>query len=59
MDLKFTLEEETFRQDVCAFLQAKLPRSLSDKVAAGKHLGKADTQSWHDILNERGWLASH
>jgi len=59
MDLKFTPEEETFRQEVCAFLQAKLPQRLSEKVASGKHLSKADMQSWHAILNEQGWLASH
>ncbi|MBV2179832.1 MAG: acyl-CoA dehydrogenase family protein [Castellaniella sp.] len=59
MDLKFTPEEEAFRREVCAFLQAKLPHRLSDKVAGGKHLSKADMQAWHAILNEQGWLASH
>ncbi|CAM5780762.1 acyl-CoA dehydrogenase family protein [Castellaniella caeni] len=59
MDLNFTPEEELFRQEVCAFLEAKLPQRLSDKVAQGLHLSKADMQSWHAILNEQGWLASH
>jgi len=59
MDLNFTPEEEAFRAEVRAFLAEKLPKRLSDKVANGKHLSKADMQEWHTILNERGWLANH
>ncbi|MDM0048976.1 acyl-CoA dehydrogenase family protein [Variovorax sp. J22R115] len=59
MDLNFTPEEEAFRSEVRDFLATKLPARLSDKVATGKHLSKADMQEWHAILNERGWLANH
>jgi alkylation response protein AidB-like acyl-CoA dehydrogenase len=59
MDLNFTPEEEQFRGEVRAFLADKLPARLSDKVANGKRLTKADMQEWHAILNERGWLANH
>jgi alkylation response protein AidB-like acyl-CoA dehydrogenase len=59
MDLNFTTEEENFRREVRAFLADKLPARLSDKVATGKHLSKADMQEWHAILNARGWLANH
>ena len=59
MDLNFTREEEAFRTEVRAFLADKLPARLSDKVHSGKHLSKADLQQWHDILNQRGWLANH
>ena len=59
MDLNFTPEEEGFRSEVRAFLAGKLPKHLSDKVANGKHLSKADMEEWHAILNERGWLANH
>jgi len=59
MDLNFTPEEEAFRAEVRAFLAEKLPKRLSDKVANGKHLSKADMEEWHAILNERGWLANH
>jgi alkylation response protein AidB-like acyl-CoA dehydrogenase len=59
MDLNFTPEEEAFRAEVRAFLLEKLPARLSDKVADGKHLSKADMQEWHTILNARGWLANH
>ena len=59
MDLNFTPQEEAFRAEVRAFLADKLPKRLSDKVAEGKHLSKADMEEWHAILNERGWLANH
>ena len=59
MDLNFTPEEEAFRSEVRAFLAAKLPVRLSEKVRSGKILEKADMQEWHAILNERGWLANH
>src|SRR5690349_2047380 len=59
MDLNFTPEEEAFRSEVRAFLADKLPARLSDKVATGRHLSKADMQEWHAILNARGWLANH
>jgi alkylation response protein AidB-like acyl-CoA dehydrogenase len=59
MDLNFTPAEEAFRDEVRAFLAAKLPPRLSDKVATGQHLTKADMQEWHAILNARGWLANH
>ena len=59
MDLNFTPEEEQFRSEVRAFLADKLPKRLSDTVANGKHLSKADMEEWHAILNDRGWLANH
>jgi alkylation response protein AidB-like acyl-CoA dehydrogenase len=59
MDLNFTPQEEAFRAEVRAFLAEKLPARLSNKVAEGKHLSKADMEEWHAILNERGWLANH
>lgn len=59
MNLEYTPEEEAFREEVCAFLEAKLPARLSDKVRTGKRLTKADMEAWHAILNEQGWLAPH
>jgi alkylation response protein AidB-like acyl-CoA dehydrogenase len=59
MDLRFTPEENAFRDAVRAFLADKLPARLADKVATGKHLTKADMEEWHAILHARGWLASH
>ena len=59
MDLNFTPEEEAFRTEVQGFLRDKLPKQLADSVKNGQRLSKTDQQEWHDILNERGWLANH
>ncbi len=59
MDLNYTSEQKAFRAEVQAFLKDKLPKRLSDKVAGGKRLTKADYEEWHAILNERGWLAGN
>jgi alkylation response protein AidB-like acyl-CoA dehydrogenase len=59
MDLKFTPEEEAFRERVLRFLKDRLPARLSHKVRNGLHLTRADMVEWHAILNEQGWLANH
>ncbi|GGB31115.1 hypothetical protein GCM10011380_20590 [Sphingomonas metalli] len=59
MDLRFTPEEEAFREEVRSFLRDKLPARLADKVRHDQRLTKADLEEWHRILNDRGWLASH
>lgn len=59
MDLNYTDEEIAFRDDVRAFLKAELPASISDKVRGGKRLTKEDMDTWHAILNKRGWLAEN
>ncbi len=56
MDLSFTPEEESFRDEVRAFFRDKLPARLSTLVREGKRLRKADMEEWHAILNERAWL---
>ncbi|WP_212523477.1 acyl-CoA dehydrogenase family protein [Actibacterium sp. MT2.3-13A] len=59
MDLNYTDEQKAFRAEVRSFLEENLPRRLSDKVAGGKRLTKADHEEWHAILNARGWLAAN
>ena len=59
MDLGFSAEEEAFREEVRAFLADRLPQELAHKVRSGLRLSKADHETWHAILNEKGWLASH
>ncbi|ETX29599.1 acyl-CoA dehydrogenase family protein [Roseivivax isoporae] len=56
MDLTYTDAQKAFRDEVRAFLDERLPRRLSDKVAGGKRLTKADYEEWHAILNDKGWL---
>jgi alkylation response protein AidB-like acyl-CoA dehydrogenase len=59
MDLKFTPEEEAFRESVVRFLDEKLPARLADKARNGLRITRDDMVEWHAILNGRGWLANH
>lgn len=59
MDLRFTPEEEAFRDEVRAFVRDELPPRLAEKVKRSVKLTKADMEEWHAILNRRGWLAPH
>lgn len=40
MDLRFTSEEEAFREEVRTFLKEKLPPRIANKVRTGKRLAK-------------------
>lgn len=59
MNLNYTPEQIAFRDAVRAFLAAKLPRALADKVRTRQTLTKADHEAWHAILNAQGWLAAN
>ncbi len=59
MDLRFTPEEELFREEVRDFLRDHLPERLRHKVRHDLTMTKADMEEWHAILHARGWLASH
>ncbi len=59
MDLRFSPQEEAFREEVRSFLKERLPARIADKVRTGKRLTKQDMVDWHTILNERGWYANH
>ena len=57
MDLNYSREELSFRDEVRAFLGEKLPRRTAEKMRLGKRLTKSDMEEWHAILNDQGWLA--
>jgi alkylation response protein AidB-like acyl-CoA dehydrogenase len=56
MHLQFTTEQDAFRQEVRAFVKAKLPADIRKKVELGLRLERADYVTWFRILQERGWL---
>ncbi len=58
MNLDFSPAEESFREEVRAFLRDHLPERLSAAVRAGQRVAKTDFEEWHAILNARGWLAA-
>ncbi|SFF56744.1 Acyl-CoA dehydrogenase, middle domain [Fontimonas thermophila] len=59
MDLNFTPEEQSFRAEVRAFIDAHLPADLRAKVLEGRRMTKEDYLRWHRILYRQGWVAPH
>lgn len=55
MNIDFTEEELSFREEVRSFLQEKLPEELSEKTLNGLHMEKEDYVRWQKILHEQGW----
>ncbi|MCP5398141.1 MAG: acyl-CoA dehydrogenase family protein [Sphingobium sp.] len=59
MDLQFSAQDETFRQEVRRFLDENLPQSLRDGMRAtpGVFVEPDIGQEWQAILHRKGWLA--
>ncbi len=56
MDLTFTPEEQSFREDIRAWVKASLPQDISRKVHNALRLSRDDMQRWAKILGKKGWL---
>ena len=48
-----------FRDEVRAFIAAKLPVAIRERLRQGHLPSKDDTVTWQRILAERGWSAPH
>ena len=59
MDLNYTDSEQAFQNEIREFTASKLPKRLSDKVRNHIRISKADTEEWHAILNDAGYLTGH
>jgi pimeloyl-CoA dehydrogenase large subunit len=59
MDLRFTPEEDAFRDEVHAFIGAALPGPIRRKMVEGRRLAKDDVVTWQRILNAKGWAVPH
>jgi len=57
MDLRFSAAQGAFREEVRAFMKARLPPDIRDKVLAHQRLKKEDFVRWHRILHAHGWGA--
>lgn len=55
MDLSFTPEEISFRDEMRRFFTAEIPEAIRRKVAERKSLTKDDQITAHRILHSRGW----
>ena len=56
MDLAFTPEEQTFREDIRVWVKASLPADISHKVHNALRLSRDDHKRWAKILGKKGWL---
>jgi len=59
MDLRFTPDELTFRDEVRAFFRAALPADIRRKMELGQRQSKDDIVTWQRILNAKGWAVPH
>ncbi len=57
MALRPTEADRAFLDDVRAFLRAKLPQHIRDRVARGMAPHGPDLVIWQRLLHERGWVA--
>ena len=55
MDLRFTPEENQFREEVREFFRTAQPAHIRRKMELGQRLAKADIVDWQRILNAKGW----
>ena len=59
MKLGFAPEDEAFRAEVRAFVEANLDPSLRKRLATGMRLQKADHVAWAQALDDKGWLVTN
>jgi len=57
MDLNYSAQESAFRDEVRAFVRARLPHEISRKVLEHKRLDRDDYLRWQKILHAKGWMA--
>ena len=59
MDLNFTPEEATFREEMRAFFHKEIPQHIRDQVAKGEHVHRDDQITAQRILNAHGLAVPH
>ena len=59
MDLSYSAEEQSFRNEVRSWLAGNLPSDIRDKVVGYRHLAKEEFIRWHKILAAKGWSVPH
>jgi pimeloyl-CoA dehydrogenase large subunit len=58
MDLRFTPEEQTFRQEVRTFFRENLPEKTRRTMEEGRSPSKDEIVVWQRILNKKGWAVT-
>jgi Acyl-CoA dehydrogenase, N-terminal domain. len=59
MELSFSAEELTFRDEIRAFIRDNLPREVQQRMIEGREIAKQDIVDWQAKLNTKGWATPH
>ena len=59
MDLRFTPDENAFREEVRAFFAETFPEEVRAKMVSGRHTSKPELVEWTRALNAKGWATPH
>ena len=59
MDLRFSPEENQFREEMRTFFREKIPASIRTKVMESRHLDKEEMVQSHKILHAKGLTVPH
>ena len=55
MDLRFTDEENAFRNEVRNFFRTEIPAEIRRKYSEGEEISREEMVTSHRILNAKGW----
>jgi pimeloyl-CoA dehydrogenase large subunit len=59
MDLRFSPEENAFRQELRSFFRSAVPESIRTKVMEDRHLSKEEYVTAHQALHAKGLAVPH
>jgi alkylation response protein AidB-like acyl-CoA dehydrogenase len=59
MDLRFSTEENAFRQELRDFFRSAIPSAIRTKVMENRHLDKDELVTSHKILHAKGLTVPH
>ena len=59
MDLRFSPEENAFRQELRAFFRSAVPESIRNKVSEDRHISKEEWVTAHQALHAKGFAVPH
>ncbi len=59
MDLRFSPEENKFREELRTFFREKVPAAIRNKVMESRHLDKEELVAAHKILHAKGLTVPH
>ncbi len=59
MDLRFSPEENAFRQELRSFFRSAVPETIRKKVSENRHLSKEEMTAAHKVLHAKGLTVPH